>query len=66
MRSEVACGMYSVYRDMFCSSCSRPATKLEHSAGDAPNSVSSKNEWRLKLRIRPKYCSVETPGIDQL
>ena len=35
-------------------------------AGDAPKSVSNRNEWRRKLRIRPKYCSVVTPGIDQL
>jgi hypothetical protein len=49
-----------------CSSCSRPSTKLLHTAGLAPNSSSSRKEWRRKLRIRPKYSSLLSPGSDQL
>ena len=61
MRSEVACGMCSVCPASGCNSWSRPATKLEHTAGDAPNRYSSRNEWRRKLRISPKYVLGRDP-----
>jgi hypothetical protein len=52
--------------DSGCRPCSRPATKLVHTAGDAPNSTNNTNEWRLKLRISAKYSSLPRPGSDQL
>ena len=62
MRSEVPCGMYMVPSPSVCSSCWRPATKLEHTAGEAPNRYSSRKAWRRKLRISAKYCSLDTLG----
>ena len=66
MRSEVPCGMNMLPSPSGCSSCGRPATKLEHSAGEAPNRYSSRKAWRRKLRISAKYSSLETSGSDQL
>jgi hypothetical protein len=66
MRRLVAWGRYSVYSDSCCRPCSRPATKLVHTAGLAPNSHSSKKAWRRKLRMSAKYSSLPSPGSDQL
>ena len=55
-----------VFSPKRCKACWRPATNDEHTAGDAPNRYSSKNALRRKFRIRLKYCSLETPCIDQL
>ncbi len=65
MRSDVACGMNIVSSPSGCRS-GAPSAKPRDTAGDAPNRYSSRNEWRRKLRIRPKYSAVVTSGSDQL
>ncbi len=61
MRSDVPYGMNMVPSASACSSCWRPATKDEHTAGEAPNRYSSRKAWRRKLRISAKYWSL--PGV---